>query len=58
MGGAPPVDPAMMDSAAAQGVPMPVPAPPMEMTAAEYENSEKPEKNRVGHMLLNLKSRR
>jgi hypothetical protein len=50
----PPVDPALMQSAAAQGTPMP--APMMQMTAADYMESAKPSKNRIAHMLLNLKS--
>jgi hypothetical protein len=61
---APPMDPAMMEAAAAQGMPMPGappmpgPAPMMQMTAEEYTNGTKPDKNRVAHMLLNLRTRR
>ena len=59
MAAAPAVDPAIAASAAAQDVPMPAPDPAMtQLTAEEYEKSEKPETNRVAHMLFNLKQTR
>ena len=58
--GAPPmVDPALMESASAQAMPMPAPSPQMmQMTAEEYQNSDKPAEKGVAHMLLNLRLNR